>query len=184
MLTTERTILRPWRDDDLDAFAELNADPEVMRFFPRIQSREESAAAIERFQAHIDRHGYGFWALEDQASETCIGMLGLANTPDSLPVAPSIEIGWRLARRWWGQGLAPEAATECLRYAFTVLDLDQVVSFTATRNSPSRRVMEKIGLIRRPEWDFEHPGVAASTGLRDHVVYTIRRGEYTANRFS
>lgn len=180
VLKTKRTILRPWRDDDLDAFAALNADPDVMRYFPSTQTREDSAAAIRRFQAHIDKYGYGLWALEGRVQKTCIGMLGLANTPTDLPVAPCVEIGWRLARSYWGQGLAPEAAEACLKHAFVELELDEVVSFTAATNAPSRRVMEKIGLTRRPERDFEHPGVAASTGLKDHVVYAVERMEYKA----
>lgn len=174
MLRAERIILRPWKASDLDAFAALNADPEVMRYFPRVQTRDESAAAIERFQKHIDTHGFGFWAVEHQQTKECLGMLGLSYTTPDLPFDRSVEIGWRLASKHWGQGIAPEGAVVCLDFAFNHLELDEVISFTAKANTPSRRVMEKIGMTRDQGRDFSHPAVDERTGLREHAFYAIQ----------
>jgi ribosomal-protein-alanine N-acetyltransferase len=172
-LRTERLLLRRWRPEDRDPFAALNADPEVMRHFVRPLSRAESDAAVDQIEAGFARHGYGWWAVEVPEVAPFIGFVGLSPVPFDAPFTPAVEIGWRLARAHWRQGYAREAATECLRFAFDDLELDEVVSFTAVGNEPSRAVMASIGMTRDESADFDHPRVEPGSPIRRHVLYRI-----------
>ena len=173
-LATERLLLRPWRDEDREPFAALNADPEVRRFFPSTLDRAASDAEAGRHAERVDRRGWGLWAVVVVGGDPFIGFVGLNEARFPAPFNPSVEIGWRLARHAWGRGYAPEAALAVLDHAFDVLGLEEVVSFTAVDNAPSRRVMEKIGMTRDPADDFDHPNVPEGHPLRAHVVYRIR----------
>ena len=182
VLQTERLILRSWRDSDREPFAQLTADPEVMRFFPSTLTRAESDALVDRLQAHERAHGFTFWAVEERASGAFLGFVGLARTPFQAHFTPCVEIGWRLEKDAWGKGYASEAARESLRHAFEQLDLDEVVSFTAEINQPSRKVMERIGMHHDPREDFDHPNVAAEHPLRRHVLYRLPKEAWKSPR--
>jgi len=174
-LRTERLLLRQWRDDDLEPFARLNADPEVMEHFPRPLGREESDAFARRSSEHIAAHGWGLWAVEVGATGAFAGYVGLAVPRFEAHFTPAVEIGWRLARGAWGHGYATEAARAALRYAFGPLALDEVVSFTTLGNERSRRVMERLGMTHDPADDFDHP-LVDDPRIRPHVLYRLRRG--------
>ena len=174
-LTTERLKLRRWREADLEAFARLNSDPRVMEFLIGPLTREKSDALVRQFEDHFDRHGFGFWAVEVIGGPPFIGFTGLKTPPFDAPFTPCVEIGWRLARPYWGMGYAPEAARATLRFAFQDLGLTEVVAYTATGNSRSRRVMEKLGMNYSPADDFDHPLIEPTNPLRPHVLYRIRR---------
>jgi RimJ/RimL family protein N-acetyltransferase len=159
VVETERLRLRPWRAaDDLPALAAVNADAEVMRWVApnRPLRPDESAALLERIEAHWREHGYGLWAVEPRANGAgCIGFAGLA-IPSFLPeVLPAVEAGWRLDRAWWGRGLATEAARASIAYGFDTLGLRSVVSIIDAANERSLRVAEKLGMRRGP--DRLHP---------------------------
>jgi len=175
VIRTPRLLLRPWRAGDVDGFAALNADPRVMEFFPALITREETEASVERVNAHFARHGYGWWAVEVPGEAQFIGFVGLWNTPYETPFTPCVEIGWRLAYDYWGRGYAPEAAAACLQDGFERLELEEIVSFTATINLRSRRVMEKIGMTRDESGDFDHPRVPDGHPLQRHVLYRKRK---------
>lgn len=145
-----------------------------MRFFPATLSREESDAGMDRLEAGFEQKGISFWAAEMRADGRLVGFIGLKHVADNLPFAPTIEIGWRLARHVWGQGLAPEGARAALAYAFSALKAAEVVSFTPAVNVPSRRVMEKIGMTRDATGDFLHPNVPEGHALQPHVLYRIK----------
>ena len=181
-LESPRLLLRQWRDDDLRGFAELCADPQVMRYFPAPLTRVEAAALIGRIRGHFHEYGYGLWALERKDSGAFIGMTGLLNVNFDAPLAPTVEIGWRLARRHWGLGLASEAAWASLRGAFAHLHLDEVVAFTSVTNLPSQKVMQAIGMREDPAAAFEHPRIAAGHPLRPHVLYRIDRARWLATQ--
>jgi RimJ/RimL family protein N-acetyltransferase len=174
-LRTARLVLRQWRDDDLGPFAALNADPEVMRYLPGILDRPQSDALALRFQNSVATGQVPMWAAEVSDEAAFIGYVGLAPATFPASFTPAVEIGWRLARAYWNRGYATEAARAVLRYAFDVLRLPEVVSFTAVINLPSRRVMEKLGMQRRD--DFDHPRVPDGSPLRRHVLYRIGPGE-------
>ena len=177
MLRTERLVLRRWREEDLEPYAALNADPDVMHHFPKTLSRAESDAMVDRIEAHFDERGYGLWAVEVIGSASnggvpFIGFIGLAYQTFPAHFTPAVEVGWRLAKAHWGKGYAPEGARAALDVAFDELGLDEVVSMTTVGNDKSRRVMEKIGMTRDPADDFEHPNVT-DPRIRPHVLYRV-----------
>jgi RimJ/RimL family protein N-acetyltransferase len=174
-LRTARLELRPWSESDLAPFAALNADPVVMEHFPSTLSREQSDALVRRIEADMRERGYGLWAVELLDQGTLIGFIGLNPVPNTMPFAPAVEVGWRLAKRFWGQGLAREGAQASLHYAFDALELDEVVSFTAAGNGRSRALMERLGMHRDPSEDFAHPALAPDHRLSHHVLYRLSR---------
>jgi RimJ/RimL family protein N-acetyltransferase len=170
---TDRLLLRRWRPDDRPPFAALNADPVVMEHFPALLTRRESDALADRIETHIEREGWGLWALEVQATGAFIGFTGLARPGFEAPFMPAIEIGWRLARTAWGQGFATEAAEAAARFAFSALELEQIVSLAVLANHRSRAVMRRIGMQHDPGGDFDHP-LVEQPHLRRHVLYRLR----------
>lgn len=176
-IRTERLLLRAWRDADLEPYAALNADPRVMEHFPSLLSREQSDASAERIRQQHQQRGFTVWALEVLDSERgpadFVGFTGLSVPSFELPFPhladPPVEVGWRLAARWWGLGIASEAARASLTYARDELHLPEVLSWTTPRNTRSQAVMRRIGLTRAGE--FEHPNAAPDAWWRRHVVY-------------
>lgn len=183
MIRTDRLLLRRWRDADRDPFAALNADPAVMEHMQGLMSRERSDDFVDRIEAHWDEHGWGLWAVEVPGAAPFVGYVGLWPA-DSL-ASGMVEVGWRLAHAHWGHGYATEAAGEALRVGFTDVGLPEIVSFTVPQNVRSRRVMERIGLIRDPSGDFDHPRVdpVAHPQLVRHVFYRLGREEWQRNHF-
>lgn len=174
MIETERLILRQWQEIDLEPFAELNADPEVMRYFPAPLSREESDILVDRFKDIIAANkDWGFWAIELKATKEFVGTVGLLYQVDRFDFSPCTEIGWRLARSFWHQGIALEAATSTLNFAFNQLHLDEVVSFTSVHNTPSEDLMKRLGMVK--QGGFMHPALAADSYLAEHVLYKITK---------
>lgn len=168
-----RVTLRQWEERDRARFAQLNADPVAMEFFPSLLSRAESDALLDRLHAYIGERGWGFWCLELDGQ--CAGFTGL-NVPNyDAPFMPAIEIGWRMLPQYWGRGLATEAARLALAYGFEVLEAPEIVAFTAPSNVRSRAVMERLGMRRDHAADFDHPRIAAGHPLRRHVLYRVRR---------
>jgi len=176
-LSTERLLLREWRDDDLEPFAALNADPRVCRFFPSTLTRGESDALAARIREDFQRRGFGVWAVErlDVPERPFIGFIGLSVPRFEARFTPCVEIAWRLSAEHHGHGLATEGARAALAYGFDVLGLDGIVSFTVPANQPSRRVMEKIGMRHDPADDFDHPALPEGHPLRWHVLYRAWR---------
>lgn len=181
-LRTARLALTPWFDNDAAALAEICADPEVMRYFPSVLSRAESDRLLALLQADFERRGWGFWAVREVADGEPLGFVGLAEIPPDIPVDARVEVGWRLARRAWGQGLASEAARASLDFAFDSLDLADVVAYTAEVNLPSRRVMERIGMAHDATADFNLPALPSEHPLSRHVVYRIDAATHRAGR--
>jgi RimJ/RimL family protein N-acetyltransferase len=182
-LRTDRLLLRGWRDDDKVPYAALNADSEVMRYFPSTLSSEQSDAMVDRMSERLATFGWGLWAAERLDTGAFIGFIGLSSPTWHVDgLTPCVEIGWRLAAQHWGHGFAPEGATAVLAHAFDRLDLpnDEVVSFTTVTNLRSRRVMEKIGLRIDARREFDHPMTPGWWGVR-HVVYCIDRPTWKAS---
>lgn len=146
LIRTRRLLLRRWQPADVDGYAELCADPQVMRYLGGPLGHQDAASQIERFEDHWRRHGHGLWATELLDGGAFIGFVGLAR-PEFLPeVMPAVEVGFRLARPHWGQGYATEGARACLGQAFGPLGLDRVVSIRHADNIASGRVVEKLGM--------------------------------------
>jgi RimJ/RimL family protein N-acetyltransferase len=168
---TERLRLRDWRPEDRAPFAALNADPEVMRWFPAPLTRAQSDAFADRIAARLDDRGWGLWAVERMRDQAFLGFTGLARVDFDAPFAPAVEIGWRLARSAWGEGYATEAACRVVRHAFEAMELAELVSFTAVGNERSWRVMERLGMRR--DGEFDHPRLPQGHPLRRHVLYRL-----------
>jgi len=166
-LRTSRLLLRPWRDEDIAAFVGLSADPAVMEYLP---SAGEAWAA--RARAHWEEHGFGQWVVELPGAAPFIGVVGLNMVGSGAPFAPAVEINWRLARAYWGHGYAVEAARAALDYGFEALGLPELVAQTVPANQRSRRVMERLGMVRAAADDFDHP--RAEGRLKRHVLYRLR----------
>jgi ribosomal-protein-alanine N-acetyltransferase len=175
-LRTPRLSLREWRDDDRAPFAAMSFDPAVMEYFLPFADRAATDAWIERMRAHNDEHGFAYWAVELPGVASLIGAVGLSRVRFAgFPFAPAVEIGWRLARPYWSQGYATEAARAVLEDAFGRLGLDEIVAFTLPVNHRSQAVMQRLGMTRDPADDFEHPGVSKGHPWRRHLLYRIRR---------
>lgn len=168
---TARLRLRQWKATDRAPFAALNADLEVMAHFPFPLPRADSDALAERCEALIAERGWGFWATEAKATGDFIGMVGLHVPSRDLPFSPCVEVGWRLARAFWGRGYATEAARGALAVGFARLTLPQIVSFTAIGNARSRAVMERLGMQRVGQ--FMHPALPIDSPLRAHCWYRM-----------
>lgn len=172
-LRTDRLRLRAWVDDDREPFAALNADPEVTRFLGGPLSRRESDATADRIAAHFGQHGFGLWAAELPGAAPFLGFVGLSIPSFAAHFTPCVEVGWRFARRWWGHGYATEGARAAAGFGFRTLGLAEIVSFTVPANVRSLAVMQRLGMRRAPEDDFEHPLLPPGHRLRRHVLYRL-----------
>jgi len=180
-LQTERISLGQWRSKDLELFAQFNSDSNVRKFFPGLLSEEESNASAKLFAEHIQKYGWGFWAASLRETDEFIGLIGLQNVYFKAPfnsLIPAVEIGWRLGFNHWGKGYATEGAKAALEYGFKMLKLNEIVSFTASQNRASQRVMEKIGMHHHPVDDFDHPKLTKGHHLSRHVLYRIQKKEW------
>ena len=178
-LTTERLVLRPWRDSDLAPFAALNADPVVMEHFPGTLTRARADDLAQGIREDMAERGFGWWAAEVPGVASFIGFIGLSVPEFGAPFLPPgrtvVEVGWRLAREHWGRGYATEGARECLRFGFQDLGLEEIVSFTTTTNLKSQAVMQRLGMTRDPADDFDHPKLPPGHRLQRHVLYRIAK---------
>lgn len=174
-LATERLLLRRWLASDVEPFAAINSDTVVMEHFPATLSSADSAALIERIERCFEERGYGLWAVELRDEAAFVGFVGLDTVDIDVAFAPAVEIGWRLARPYWGRGITTEGATAAMGYAFGALGLPELVSYTAERNVRSRRVMERLGMRHDPAEDFSHPKLPSGHRLAHHVLYRRRR---------
>ena len=165
----EQVTLRQWRDSDLEPYAAMNSDAEVMRYFPSLLTRDQSEASLVRQRTFIEQHGWGLWAVD--VDSAFAGFTGLAIPGFEAPFMPCVEVGWRLRREYWGRGVAYRGALQALAYGFSILKLPEIVSFTAAVNAPSRRLMERLGFARDAGSDFEHPSIPEGHELRHHVLY-------------
>ncbi|MCZ4499070.1 MAG: hypothetical protein JWQ74_1623 [Marmoricola sp.] len=174
-LTTERLLLRQWRDDDVLPLARINTDPQVMEFFPAPLTAEQTAEMVGRQQALLEAGLPALFATEIRETGEFIGFIGLSVPRFQAPFTPCVEIGWRLARAHWGQGYATEGAHVVLDHAFAELGLEEVVSFTSIANLRSRALMVRLGMHHDPSEDFNHPALEADDPLLRHALYRYPR---------
>jgi RimJ/RimL family protein N-acetyltransferase len=155
-----------------------------MRHFPATLARVESDALVARIRSHFAEHGFGLWAVEVAGEALFVGFIGLAipsfEAHFTRAEQPAVEVGWRLARTAWCRGFATEGAAAALRFGFEQLHLREIVSMTVPANERSRRVMERLGMRRRPEEDFDHPKLPVSSPLRRHVLYRLAAEDWRA----
>lgn len=171
LFQSERLGFRTWREQDIAPMAALNADPEVMEFFPSTQSLAETKAFFQKVAENFQEHGFCWYAVEVLETQEFIGFIGMAWNTMDVDFTPCTEIGWRLKKAAWGKGYATEGAKRCLAYGFEELQFKEIYSFTSTTNNRSERVMQKIGMSKVGV--FEHPKLAIDHPLRPHVLYRI-----------
>ncbi|MEN0049234.1 MAG: GNAT family N-acetyltransferase [Bacteroidota bacterium] len=157
LFKSERLGFRTWRTEDLEAFAKLNADEEVMEHFPKTLSKKEVETLVNKLKNHFTNQGFTYYATEILANKEFIGMIGLAFQQYETEFTPAIDIGWRLKRSAWGKGYATEGAKRCLEYAFNELDIKKVIAVCTIQNEKSEKVMQKIGMTKIGE--FDHPNL-------------------------
>lgn len=174
MIETERLILRPWREEDIAEFARVTNTPAVMEFLGGVKEPEAFQGSFERVTASQEKNRFCFWIVERRIDGALLGFCGLkvGNTP---PIVGEIEIGWRLREDAWGQGYAREAAIATLEWAWQNLDCDRVVAITAAGNKRSWGLMERLGMHRLHDMDFEHPDVPAGDKAKPHITYAVER---------
>ncbi|MDQ2994660.1 MAG: GNAT family N-acetyltransferase [Pseudomonadota bacterium] len=175
VIETERLILRTWCEEDTEAFYRINQDPKVYEYLLGPLSREEAQHFIADMNQRFTENNFTLWAVEEKTTGAMIGFVGLSVPKFTAHFTPCVEIGWRLGSQFWGKGYAPEAAKAVLKYGFTNIGLTEIVSFTATGNLKSIRVMEKIGMHRNIVDDFNHPAISPDHRLAQHVLYRILR---------
>jgi RimJ/RimL family protein N-acetyltransferase len=173
-IETARLLARPWRAGDHESWAAINADPEVRRYYwPALLTREQSDEGIAFCERHLAQHGFGFVAVERKGDGALIGGLGFSWAAPEVPNGPHVEIGWIFGREYWGQGLAYEAAYAGLTWARQHVPAPEIIGYTSAINTPSRRLMEKLGMQCNPADDFEDTSVPEGHPLRPHVIYRI-----------
>ena len=181
---TSRLLLRPWRDEDIAAFAQMSTDPAVMEYLLPLSERGSSVETwVAQKRAHWAEHGFGQWVVELPGGARFIGVVGLETVSYEAHFTPAVEVAWRLAHLYWGQGYATEAARAALDYGFSGLGLQEIVAVTVPANQRSRRVMERLGMTRAPQDDFDHPRLPEGP-LRRHVLYRLRDPRGAAARLS
>jgi RimJ/RimL family protein N-acetyltransferase len=174
-LETERLVLRSWREGDRDDWFVLSADPQVMAMLGPVMTREESDAMVDRMIGLQREQSYLFWAMERRSDQRMIGFCGVKPGAQGTPIEGAVEIGWRLRADAWGAGFAREAAEASLAWSWTNLDAPEVVAITNIKNTRSWGLMERLGMTRDPDGDFDHPALAEDDPLRPHILYRIQR---------
>jgi len=171
-IKTKRLLMRQWRDEDLFDFWLLNSDPEVMQYLPVIPSEEDSNVLANKIINLLEENGWGFWAVETISDNSFIGFVGLNKPKYELPVNPCIEVGWRLARNYWGKGYATEAGKASLEFAFNNLNVNEIYSFTSVANKRSEAVMGRLNMVNTNS-NFNHPTIPDNSPYKEHVLYKI-----------
>ncbi|WP_253183374.1 GNAT family N-acetyltransferase [Sphingobium phenoxybenzoativorans] len=175
IIETPRLLLRGWREADVEPWQAMCSDPEVMRHLGPPMTMDEAQAYVARMQAMQADHGHCFWALEHRSTSTFLGFCGVKPGAAGTPIVDRVEIGWRMARPWWGAGYAREAAQASIDWVWANLDAQSIWAITTHDNRRSRGLMTRLGMARREDLDFEHQALAENDPLRPHVTYEIER---------
>jgi len=171
LFTSSRLGFRTWLDDDIQEMTLLNADQEVMEFFPFLPSEKQTIEFIQRMQKQFSESGFCYFPVDDLESNRFIGFIGLSIQKFDSDFTPCVDIGWRMNKKYWGKGLATEGALECIKFAKNNLQLDRIYSMASKTNSKSIKVMEKIGMTYLK--DFEHPKLNKHPTLKKCVLFAI-----------
>ncbi len=175
-LETDRLILRDWKDEDLEHFARINSDPIIMEYYPSRLDEAASKRLIVNFQKHIDKFGYGFFAVESKENEGAfVGFSGLSHVPRGMPIAPAVEIAWRFDYTYWGKGYASEAARAILAHDFPGLEREDIVAYCVEDNVRAKHVLEKLGFDRSAVDDFSYASKRAKNVVRDYHLYRLQK---------
>lgn len=179
-LLSHRLTLRTWQESDRAPFAAMSADQTVMQYLRPLPTRASSDAWIDFQIGHQASHGFCMWAVELRSSGAFIGAAGLLVIGFAAHFTPAVEVGWRLARAFWGQGLATEAGSRALAFGFGDLALPEIVAHAGVDNTRSHHVMSRLGMSRDTAGDFDHPRLGATDPLRRQALYRVTRDRWRA----
>ena len=177
MIQTPRLRLRPWRVEDKPAFNHIINTPAMMAHFGGVASPTTIDALIDLMIEAQERDGFSMWAVEMREDRELAGICGVRHQigyPE-LPVYGELEIGWRIGERWWGHGIAREAAEASIAWGWANTDFARIAAWTSIGNTRSWGLMTRLGMVRRADLDFHHPRVAANDPDGAMIVYTIDR---------
>lgn len=170
LFSSSRLGFRLWQESDLPLFSEMNADPETMKYFANTLTEKESEAMMTRMNTMFEAHGYCYFAIELLENQEFVGMIGLGYKDFEADFTPCTDIGWRIRKKFWNQGIATEGAAACLDYA-RANQINEVLSMASTGNAASLKVMEKIGM---EHWkDFDHPDLSHRPDIAKLHLYRI-----------
>jgi ribosomal-protein-alanine N-acetyltransferase len=181
-LHTKRLLLRRWTEDDREAFAQINSDPEVMRYRFKPLTRQESDSLLDAIEACFDTNGFGQWAVERRRDHRVIGFVGLEVADTDSPFRPLVHIGWHLARDAWRHGYATEGATAVFDFVFDDIGLSEVVAHTTAANERSQALMRRLSMSHKPDDDFNGPWYPERHPHRQFVLYRMTAAEWRALR--
>ncbi|SON56411.1 putative ribosomal N-acetyltransferase YdaF [Hartmannibacter diazotrophicus] len=181
-IETERLRLRPFEERDLLPLGEMSADPRVMEFFSDPLDLHGTKELMQRLVGRQQREGIGMVAAERKSDGAFVGIIGLQHVPYEERFTPAVEVGWRLAHPFWGQGYATEGARACLAHAFEQHSMSEVVAIAHVGNVNSHRVMERLGMRRDEGADFDHPSVSPESPLARHGLWRIAKADWLAAR--
>jgi RimJ/RimL family protein N-acetyltransferase len=176
MIATERLLLRPWREADKPVFHALANTPAMMAHFGGPVPQAKHDAIIDRMMAQQARHGHCMWVVELLGTGEMAGVCGvrIGGHPDT-PVPEELEIGWRIGEKFWGQGIAREAAEASIAWSWANTDRPRIAAWTVIGNRRSWGLMERLGMHRRADLDFRHPDYAPGDPFGAMIVYAIDR---------
>ena len=175
LFTSDRLGFRPWRESDIDWYAEMNADERVMQYFPSVMTREESLKSMHKLTDAYRDLGHTYYVTELLDRGDIIGFIGIGYQKFEAAFTPIKDLGWRLRPNYWGNGYATEGAKRCIETAFAhePLNLDVLYAITPKTNLPSINVMKKIGMHHYT--DFHHPELNDCPELQSCVLYRLVR---------
>lgn len=180
VLETDRLIFRTWEPKDAIPFYNINRDSKVTEYLLGPLSHKDVDNWIIKFNKQQDERGHSLWAAELKQTNELIGFVGLNYTAFEAEFTPAVEVGWRLGSQFWGNGYATEGGRAAVKFGFEQIGLSQIVSFTVPKNVRSTNVMQKLGLERDMNGDFEHPIISRDHRLSKHVLYRITKEQYLA----
>lgn len=173
-LETARVILRDWQDSDLENFARINGDPVVMEHYPTYLDEAATKRLIKHFQNHIDKKGYGFFALEHKETGDFMGFSGFAAVPSSMPFAPATELAWRIDYDYWGAKYASEIADVLIHHAFQVVKLKELVAYCVQENERAGYVLQKIGFSQDKKASFTYAPSRNKKAVQTYDLYRLK----------
>jgi ribosomal-protein-alanine N-acetyltransferase len=173
-LETEHLILRQWKEEDLITYAKITSSKEVMRYFPKTLTTEQSNTAARKFMKLVEERSWGFLAVEEKSSGKFIGYAGLHAPQSKFPFSPCVEIAWRMADKYWENGYVLEAGEKIIAYAFEIIGLEELVYFSSLQNVKGEKVVKVLGM-KKEDKNFNHPFVKVEHKLSEHYLYTIKK---------
>jgi len=169
-LETKHLYLRQWKEEDFSPYAKLTSNSEVMKFFPKLLTLEQSNAAALKFQKLISTRGWGFWAVEEKSTGQFMGYAGLHAPSTPFPFSPCVEIAWRMEEHCWENGYVLESGKAIVKFAVEEASLEEIVYFSSIHNKRAESIVSALA-FKKEKSTFSHPMVKEGDFLSEHYLY-------------